>query len=36
MYIVIRREEVKDHKSVFEVNRLAFGQENDSRLVAWI
>ena len=33
MYLVIRKEEVRDHESVFEVNRLASGQDNESRIV---
>ncbi len=29
----IRREEKKDHTIVYEINRLAFGQENESQLI---
>ena len=33
MNIFIRKEEEKDHKNVYEVNKLAFEQENESRLI---
>ena len=33
MDILIRKEEKKDHKEIYEINRSAFGQENESRLV---
>jgi putative acetyltransferase len=33
MDVIIRREEERDRPSVYEVNRLAFGQENESKLV---
>ena len=33
MDILIRKEEKKDHKKIYEINRSAFGQENESRLV---
>ena len=33
MDILIRKEEEKEHKNIYEVNRLAFEQENESRLV---
>jgi len=33
MNIVIRKEEPKDYTDVYEVNRLAFQQENESKLV---
>ena len=33
MDVIIRREEERDHQKVYEVNRLAFGQENESKLV---
>ena len=36
MDIRIRKEEKEDHHRVYEVNRLAFGQENESRLVDMI
>jgi predicted N-acetyltransferase YhbS len=32
MNIVIRKEEEKDYKQVYEVNKLAFQQENESIL----
>lgn len=31
--IVIRSEEAADRQAIFEVNRLAFGQDNESRLI---
>jgi len=33
MNILIRKEEEKDYKNIYEVNRLAFEQENESKLV---
>ncbi len=33
MDIIIKKEEEKDHKDIYEVNKSAFGQENESRLV---
>jgi predicted N-acetyltransferase YhbS len=33
MDILIRKEEKKDYNDIFDVNRLAFGQEEESRLV---
>lgn len=33
MNILIRKEEEKDYKNIYEVNKLAFGQENESKLV---
>lgn len=33
MDIKIRKEEEKDYKRVYEVNRLAFQQENESKLI---
>lgn len=33
MNILIRKEEEKDFKKVYEVNKLAFGQENESELI---
>lgn len=33
MDVKIRKEETSDHAKVYEVNRRAFGQENESRLV---
>jgi putative acetyltransferase len=34
--IIIRAEELKDRAKVFEVNRRAFGQDNESRLVDFL
>jgi putative acetyltransferase len=31
--ITIRKEEEKDHKQIFEVNKLAFQQENEGKLI---
>ncbi|MBD3184578.1 GNAT family N-acetyltransferase [Candidatus Poribacteria bacterium] len=36
MNIVIRKEKEKDYKNIFKVNKLAFGQEDESRLVEQI
>jgi len=36
MNIVIRKEEEKDYKQVYEVNKLAFQQENESILIGKI
>ena len=33
MDILIRKEEKKDYNDIFDVNKLAFGQEEESRLV---
>ena len=33
MDILIRKEEKEDFKAIYEVNRLAFGQENESKLI---
>jgi putative acetyltransferase len=33
MHILIRKEEKKDHKDIYEVNKQAFGQENESKLI---
>jgi len=33
MDIKVRKEEEKDYKDIYEVNRLAFGQENEGKLV---
>ena len=33
MNILIRKEEENDHKNIYEVNRLAFEQENESKLI---
>jgi len=33
MNITIRKEEERDYKKVYEVNRLAFQQENESKLI---
>jgi len=33
MNILIRKEEEKEYKNIYEVNKLAFGQENESKLV---
>jgi predicted N-acetyltransferase YhbS len=33
MNTTIRKEEVKDHKQIYEVNKLAFQQENESKLI---
>ncbi|MCK5566487.1 MAG: N-acetyltransferase [Actinomycetia bacterium] len=33
MNILIRKEEEKDYKNIYEVNRLAFEQENESKLI---
>jgi len=33
MNILIRKEEEKDYRNIYEVNKLAFGQENESKLV---
>ncbi len=33
MNILIREEEKKDYRNIYEVNKLAFGQENESKLV---
>lgn len=33
MDLLIRQEEKKDRKDIYEVNRLAFGQENESKLI---
>lgn len=33
MNLIIRKEEKKDYKDIFEVNKLAFGQEEESSLV---
>ena len=33
MDILVREEEEKDYKEIYEVNKLAFGQENESKLV---
>ncbi len=33
MNVLIRKEEKKDYKDIYLVNKLAFGQENESRLV---
>ncbi len=33
MNILIRKEEEKDHKNIYEVNKLAFEQENESKLI---
>ncbi|GAH17333.1 unnamed protein product [marine sediment metagenome] len=33
MDILIGKEEEKDYKKIYEVNRLAFGQENESKLI---
>lgn len=36
MDLLIRQEEKKDRKDIYEVNRLAFGQENESKLIVRI
>jgi len=33
MRITIRKEEEKDHKQIYEVNKLAFQQENEGKLI---
>jgi len=33
MNTTIRKEEEKDHKQIYEVNKLAFQQENESKLI---
>lgn len=33
MNILVRKEEEKDYKKIYEVNKLAFGQENESKLI---
>ncbi len=33
MYVLIREEKEKDYKAIYEVTRIAFGQENESRLI---
>ena len=33
MNIQVRKEEEKDYDKVYEVNKLAFGQENESKLI---
>lgn len=33
MDILIRKEEEKDLKDIYKINRLAFGQENESKLI---
>jgi putative acetyltransferase len=33
MDIIIRKEEEKDHKKIYEINKSAFGQEDESKLV---
>lgn len=33
MNTIIRKEEEKDYKNIYELNKLAFGQENESKLV---
>jgi putative acetyltransferase len=33
MDILIRKEEKKDLKEIYEINRLSFGQENESKLI---
>ncbi|MDY6959958.1 MAG: N-acetyltransferase, partial [Halobacteriota archaeon] len=33
MNVIIREEKVSDHKRVYEVNRLAFQQEDESKLI---
>ena len=33
MSILIRKEEEKNYRNIYEVNKLAFGQENESKLV---
>jgi len=33
MDLLIRKEEKKDRKDIYEVNKLAFGQENESKLI---
>ncbi len=33
MDILIRKEEKKDFKEIYEVNRLAFGQDNEGKLI---
>ena len=33
MDILIRKEEKKDYNDIFDVNKLAFGQEEESKLV---
>ena len=33
MDIIIRKEEEKDHKNIYGINKSAFGQETESKLV---